>query len=90
MAKIQLSGPLERGPRTVLFKNGLDIEAAVVLFAKVARAHHLVPFHHDPSHSDVILDRIYRDIRKRHELPFELSPAVEGQTFYLGSGSNQN
>ena len=60
----------------------------VLEFAKVTGVRHLVPFHHDPSHSDVILDRIYGDIRKLHELPFELSPAIEGHTFYLGSGSN--
>jgi ribonuclease BN (tRNA processing enzyme) len=54
-------------------------------FAKAAGVAHLVPFHHDPSHSDVILDRLYEDVRKSHELPFELTPAAEGAVFRLAA-----
>lgn len=55
----------------------------VIAFAKITGARHLVPFHHDPSHTDAILDKLYGDIRKREELPFKLSPAAEGETFLL-------
>lgn len=57
-------------------------------FATAAGVRHLVPFHHDPSHTDANLDRMYDHIRKEHELPFELSPGVEGQTFYLDGSAN--
>ncbi len=53
-------------------------------FALEARVRHLVPFHHDPSHSDAILDRLYEEVHKERELPFELSPAAEGACFRLG------
>ncbi len=56
-------------------------------FASAAGVAHLVPFHHDPSHSDAILDRLYQEIRSSHELPFQLSPAAEGQVFPLGPTS---
>jgi phosphoribosyl 1,2-cyclic phosphodiesterase len=52
-------------------------------FARAAGVRHLVPFHHDPSHSDSMLDRLYEEVHKHHELPFELTPAVEGATFNL-------
>jgi phosphoribosyl 1,2-cyclic phosphodiesterase len=50
-------------------------------FARAAGVAHLVPFHHDPSHSDVVLDRLYEEVHKSHELPFELTPAAEGAVF---------
>jgi len=56
-------------------------------FAKATGVRHLVTFHHDPSHTDGFLDQLYSDIRKRHELPFELSAAVEGKTFHVGKNS---
>jgi phosphoribosyl 1,2-cyclic phosphodiesterase len=52
-------------------------------FAHVAGVRQLVPFHHDPTHSDVELDRLYAEVRMSHELPFELSPGIEGATFEL-------
>lgn len=59
----------------------------VLAFAKAAGVRHLVPFHHDPSHSDAFLDRLYADIRERDDLPYQVSAAVEGQTFTLGSSA---
>lgn len=56
----------------------------MLTFARLAQVRHLVPFHHDPSHSDVILDRLYEEVNKSNDLPFELSPAVEGASFVLG------
>jgi phosphoribosyl 1,2-cyclic phosphodiesterase len=49
-------------------------------FAKAAEVALLVPFHHDPSHTDQALDRLYGDLP---ELPFGLSPAKEGESFEL-------
>ena len=53
-------------------------------FATTTGARQLVPFHHDPSHSDAALDRLYQGVREVHDLPFILSPAVEGESFWLG------
>ncbi len=53
-------------------------------FATAAKVRHLVPFHHDPAHSDLILDRLYEEVHKDWDLPFDLSPAVEGASFWLG------
>lgn len=52
-------------------------------FAMVAGVRELVPFHHDPNHSDALLDRLYEDVRKSCELPFELTPGSEGASFEL-------
>ena len=53
-------------------------------FASAARVKHLVTFHHDPTHSDAVLDRLYEEVRSSNDLPFELSPAMEGASFELG------
>jgi ribonuclease BN (tRNA processing enzyme) len=42
---------------------------------------HLVPFHHDPSHDDATLDRLYASLLAGQ--PFEVTPAREGSTFVL-------
>lgn len=52
-------------------------------FATAAEVGCLVPFHHDPSHSDDALDRLYEAVRSERNLPFELSPAMEGKTLEL-------
>ncbi len=52
-------------------------------FATAAGVRELVPFHHDPTHTDDALDRIYEEVGKSYELPFKLSPAIEGATFRL-------
>ena len=57
----------------------------MLAFAKIANVRHLVPFHHDPSHTDEFLDRLYDDIRKQNDLPFDLSPGAEGRSFTIGS-----
>ena len=58
-------------------------------FAEAAKVAHLVPFHHDPSHSDKLLDHLYEQIKKERDLPFSLSPAVEGETFQLGAARRE-
>jgi phosphoribosyl 1,2-cyclic phosphodiesterase len=53
-------------------------------FARRAGVATLVPFHHDPAHSDAALDRIFAEARTQGILGFGLSPAVEGESFKLG------
>jgi ribonuclease BN (tRNA processing enzyme) len=55
-----------------------------IAFATEAGVKQLVPFHHDPSHSDQLLDRLFDDISRTLQLPFELTPGREGATFELG------
>lgn len=52
-------------------------------FAAAAGVGELVPFHHDPAHTDAELDRLYDEIRKTRDLPFQLSPGTEGAKFQL-------
>jgi phosphoribosyl 1,2-cyclic phosphodiesterase len=52
-------------------------------FATVTGVRELVPFHHDPSHSDEMLDRVFAEARQRRDLPIELTPGMEGSTFFL-------
>ena len=47
--------------------------------AELAGVRHLVPFHHDPSHDDAALDRLYAPLVQGR--PFEVTPATEGSTF---------
>lgn len=51
-------------------------------FAKAANVRRFVSFHHDPSHSDGMLDRITEEIREQ-PWPFEFLPGWEGATFEL-------
>ncbi len=53
-------------------------------FASKAGVRTLVPFHHDPGHSDAFLDRIWDEMRHGRDLPFELVPAVEGAVLKPG------
>jgi phosphoribosyl 1,2-cyclic phosphodiesterase len=55
-----------------------------IAFATEAGVKQLVPFHHDPSHSDQLLDRLFDDISRTLQLPFELTPGREGTRFELG------
>lgn len=52
-------------------------------FAELACVKKLVSFHHDPSHSDAILDGLYEKARDSTRLPFEFVPACEGASFEL-------
>ena len=53
-------------------------------FAKVVAARQLVCFHHDPAHSDTILDRIYAKASASCDWPFQVTPGTEGASFKLG------
>lgn len=51
-------------------------------FAGAARVRRLVPFHHDPSHTDAELDRM---LERAAAVPhaFELLPGLEGATYEI-------
>lgn len=49
------------------------------VFAELARVRRLMPFHHDPWHSDAALDALLAQ-DGRHRRPFEVVPAQEGLT----------
>jgi ribonuclease BN (tRNA processing enzyme) len=58
--------------------------AHAIQFATMARAKHLVAFHHDPAHSDATLDRIIADAGKQTKPPFHLTAAQEGAVINVG------
>ncbi len=53
-------------------------------FAEMVKAKHLVPFHHDPTHSDDLLDRIYARYLKELEPDYNVTPGKEGMVFDVG------
>jgi ribonuclease BN (tRNA processing enzyme) len=59
--------------------------AHAIQFATLARAKHLVAFHHDPAHSDATIDRIIADASKQAKPPFHLTAAQEGAVIKVGS-----
>lgn len=52
-------------------------------FAELAGARQLVPFHHDPTHSDQELDRWYAELRVQSNALFPITPAFEGMSVEL-------
>ena len=52
-------------------------------FAGLAGVVRLVTFHHDPAHSDEMLDRLADDLGKRVEVAFEVAPGKAGTEFDL-------
>lgn len=52
-------------------------------FARLAGVKKLVTFHHDPGHSDDMLDRIMGEIGQMRDLPFEVIPGRAGLTISL-------
>lgn len=60
----------------------------VLSFAKLAGVRHLVPFHHDPSHTDEILDALYQKVEEQYDLPFQITPGKEGESFDLGASAS--
>jgi phosphoribosyl 1,2-cyclic phosphodiesterase len=53
-------------------------------FTALARARHLVTFHHDPAHTDDVIDRLTADAVAAARPAFTVSPGTEGATFALG------
>ncbi len=52
-------------------------------FARLAGVKHLVPFHHDPAHSDDDLDRLMSEAVAEAQPGFRVTPATEGAVFEL-------
>jgi phosphoribosyl 1,2-cyclic phosphodiesterase len=52
-------------------------------FARLADVKHLVPFHHDPSHTDVDIDRLMADAIAERKPVFRVTPGLEGATFQI-------
>jgi ribonuclease BN (tRNA processing enzyme) len=52
-------------------------------FAAMTGVKQLVPFHHDPGHSDTDLDHMFRQQLHTKRLPFIVTPGAEGMTFEL-------
>jgi phosphoribosyl 1,2-cyclic phosphodiesterase len=52
-------------------------------FASAAGVKTLVPFHHDPAHSDEILDRLIADLRRNVDRSLRISDGAEGSSFEL-------
>ncbi len=50
-------------------------------YAELAKAKHLVPFHHDPSHTDDDLDRLISEAVKTLSPHFDVTAAKEGAVF---------
>lgn len=52
-------------------------------FAAAGGVKRLVTYHHDPAHSDTVLDKLHDEARKSSKLPFELVAGKEGTTLQL-------
>lgn len=52
-------------------------------FAALVEVKHLVPFHHDPAHTDDELDRLIGETMASARPQFAVTPGVEGGTFDL-------
>lgn len=59
--------------------------AQALAFAELAQVKQLVPFHHDPSHSDQDLDRLYADLTAGTDSRIQVTPGMEGMTFDLAA-----
>ena len=50
-------------------------------FARLAGAHRLAPFHHDPTHDDDTLDRLISAEQESTDWPFAVESGAEGATY---------
>jgi ribonuclease BN (tRNA processing enzyme) len=57
-------------------------------FADLAKARHLIAFHHDPAHDDAMLDTFFGDPSGRRDGGFTFAPAREGATFDVSAPAN--
>ena len=53
-------------------------------FAALAKITHLIPFHHDPTHSDDQLDQLFEQHMHSMRPAFKVTPGAEGMIFELG------
>lgn len=54
-------------------------------FAKFAEVKEFVPFHHDPSHTDKMLDEMIEDTIAEEQPSFRVTPGMEGAVFDIVS-----
>jgi ribonuclease BN (tRNA processing enzyme) len=54
-----------------------------VTFASLAGVKHLLLAHHDPGNTDMKLEELYADLKKRNQYNFHYELAAEGMEFYL-------
>ena len=54
-----------------------------VEFAEKAQVKRLILSHHDPMHSDMNLDEIFKEFKQKKEFSFPYELAVEGTTIEL-------
>lgn len=59
-------------------------------FADLAGVKRLVPFHHDPAHSDDLLDQLLQETVAELQPSFAVSPGMEGSSFNLPSPAGGN
>jgi len=52
-------------------------------FAALAEVKHLVPFHHDPGHTDVDIDRLMNEAIAEAKPAYRVSPGREGASFQV-------
>jgi ribonuclease BN (tRNA processing enzyme) len=52
-------------------------------FASLCSAKHLVPFHHDPSHTDIDIDRLMKEAMAEITPACRVTTALEGATFQI-------
>ncbi len=52
-------------------------------FAELAQVRHFVPFHHDPSHGDDELDRLFEEQIRAFQPAYRVTPGVDGSIFEL-------
>ncbi len=50
-------------------------------FARLAEVRQLVPFHHDPDHSDTVLDQMFDEAMQKANPAFQVTSGFEGATF---------
>jgi phosphoribosyl 1,2-cyclic phosphodiesterase len=56
-------------------------------FAGLTDVKQFAPFHHDPTHSDDDLDRIFKDTLAEMSPPYQVTPSREGQSLNIRPGS---
>jgi hypothetical protein len=47
-------------------------------FARISGVKHFAPFHHDPTHSDDMLDRMFEQAIGIIQPPYKVTPSREG------------
>ncbi len=52
-------------------------------FATLSEVRHLIPFHHDPGHTDADLDRLMENAMAEARPTYRVTPGLEGATFEI-------